>query len=287
MTCYPSDPTRQKYRVKWFDPRVDPDHPSSPIGCQTSSPPFLLLHRLSSSVATPPAPSPSPPVRPSVHHCRHVKEYVATLRELLEQLSEETTPQGLPRLPKAMLNDFSDKIEVVASKLSTSLPDLPQVSEDPFPKMSVKVTSTNTDGETPAPYSPGLRRRLLSASSVEARNHDQFDSDASAPIKLDSAAQAHIQKHRKIQEDLTDEMVTLAQRLKETSLVMSQSVQNTGKLLDSTEKAVEQSLANTGRANVRAMEIYSKSSKTTCFTWLLMFMMTCVFVMVVMLIRVT
>jgi SNARE protein 1 len=58
-------------------------------------------------------------------------------------------------------------------------------------------------------------------------------------------------------------------------------------ILDSTERAVEHSLASTGRATARASEVYSLASKTTCFQWLLIFMMTCMFVMVVLLIRVT
>ena len=36
--------------------------------------------------------------------------------------------------------------------------------------------------------------------------------------------------HRKLQEDLTDEMVELAQQLKERSLMMNQSVQETEKV---------------------------------------------------------
>lgn len=136
--------------------------------------------------------------------------------------------------------------------------------------------------------------------------------------------------HRKLQEDLTDEMVDLARQLKESSLVMNQSVQETEKvgfllcwhwfflwimlpqfntgnkvisagcllrmftywlllmqILDSTERAVEHSLASTGRATTRAAEVYSLASKTTCFQWLLIFVMTCMFVMVVLLIRIT
>lgn len=58
-------------------------------------------------------------------------------------------------------------------------------------------------------------------------------------------------------------------------------------ILDSTERAVEHSLATTGRANARAVEVYSLTSKTTCFQWLMFFAMTCMFVMVVLLIRVT
>jgi len=86
---------------------------------------------------------------------------------------------------------------------------------------------------------------------------------------------------------LTDEMVKLARQLKESSLMMNQSVQQTEKILDSVERAVEHSLASTGRATSRAAEVYSLTSKTTCFQWLLLFVMTCMFVMVVLLIRIT
>ncbi|XP_019085596.1 PREDICTED: uncharacterized protein LOC109126479 [Camelina sativa] len=80
---------------------------------------------------------------------------------------------------------------------------------------------------------------------------------------------------RKLQEDLADEMVGLARQLKETNQAISQSVQNTEKILDSTEEAIEQSLASTGHATTRATKIYSQSSKTSCFQWLLIFAMTC------------
>ncbi|KAL6900940.1 hypothetical protein ACP4OV_005616 [Aristida adscensionis] len=95
------------------------------------------------------------------------------------------------------------------------------------------------------------------------------------------------QEESKLQEDLTDEMVELGRQLKESSLLMNQSVQETEKILDSTERAVEHSLATTGGATSRAAEVYSLTSKTTCFQWLLMFVMTCMFVMVVLLIRIT
>lgn len=204
--------------------------------------------------------------------------YVATLRELLEQLSEETTPAGLPRVSKAMVNDYSEKIESIASTLASPVDLFVDAStkESPRAIQEEKVIS-------PA----GLRKRSVLSSSGEDRWRDNVGADSSPPVKLDASAQSHIDKHRKLQEDLTDEMVGLARKLKESSLMMSQSVQNTEKILDSTEKAVEQSLASTGHANVRAGKVFSESSKTSCFTWLLMFVMTCVFMMVVLLIRVT
>ncbi|KAL1806923.1 hypothetical protein ACET3Z_029991 [Daucus carota] len=209
--------------------------------------------------------------------------YVATLRELLEQLTEEKTPEGLPRISKAKVNEYSEKIQAVAAKLATPVSDI-EIAEEPIVETSIRESSPKGDGKHILD-SQGLRRR---SSSIKEKSHDNdVVTDQSVPVKLDTAAQTHIAKHRKLQEDLTDEMVVLARQLKESSQLMSQSLQNTEKILDSTEKAVEHSLASTGHANTRAMEVYSHSFKTTCFTWLAIFAMTCIFIMVVLLIRIT
>nr|KAJ0185334.1 hypothetical protein LSAT_V11C900458890 [Lactuca sativa] len=223
--------------------------------------------------------------------------YVATLREQLEQLATEQTPEGLPRhddgfsscahrLSKATVNDYSEKIEAIAAKLAIPVLESVQTPELRV-KTCVKENSSKKEEES-INLSPGLRRRLV-PSSGEHRGQDSCESSSgsSSPVKLDAAAQVHITKHRKLQEDLTDEMVDLARQLKERSLLMNKSIQNTERILDSTEKAVEHSLASTGQTNTQAMAVYTQTSNTSCFTWLLMFLMTCIFVMVVLLIKVT
>ncbi|KAF8101981.1 hypothetical protein N665_0201s0273 [Sinapis alba] len=219
---------------------------------------------------------------PNQQNQSKLMHYVATLREQLEQLSEEKTPDGLPRVTKAKVNEYYEKIEAVASKIAAHVPET-EVSDETFPKDSTSGNSPKIEDEPRSPSSPQLRRRIVSTSSKE----QSVDAGPSKAIKLDTAAQEHIDKHRKLQEDLTDEMVGLARQLKERSLMISQSVENTEKILDSTEEAIEQSLASTGHANVRASKIYSESSKTSCFQWLLILAMICVFIMVVLLIRVT
>ncbi|KAJ7979376.1 Vesicle transport protein USE1 [Quillaja saponaria] len=155
--------------------------------------------------------------------------YVATLREQLEQLTEERTPEGLPRVSKALVSDYSEKIEAIASKLVAPLPDV-KVSEEHFETNSAaKENPSKVEDKVQSPRSPGLRRRFVPAPSIEERTHEPALADHSAPVKLDAAAQAHIEKHRKLQDDLTDEMVGLAKQLKESSLMMSQSLQNTEK----------------------------------------------------------
>ncbi|XP_009604151.1 uncharacterized protein LOC107770677 isoform X2 [Nicotiana tabacum] len=210
--------------------------------------------------------------------------YVATLRELLEQVAEERNSDGLPRVSKAKVNEYAENIEVIAAKLAMPMSDV-QTPEEPVAETSSSGTPKAEDSVSSA--SEGLRRRVGVHSNNEERSRDSIDSGQSAAVKLDDAAWTHIEKHRKLQEDLTDEMVVLARQLKESSLVMNQSIKNTEKILDSTEKAVEHSLASTGHATSRAMDVYSRSFKTTCFQWLLIFVMTLVFVMVVLLIRVT
>ncbi|XP_073040657.1 uncharacterized protein [Primulina eburnea] len=211
--------------------------------------------------------------------------YVATLREQLEQLGEERGPEGLPRVSKGQLREYSKKVEAIAAKLaepaSESSVEVPQL-----PSLKTDTGESPSKSEEESVYTPrGLRKRFVPLS--EHRSHDTVEDNNSRSVKLDAAAQSHIEKHRILQENLTDEMVLLARQLKESGIVMSQSIQNTENILASTEKAVEHSLASTGHANTRAVEVYSQSLKTSCFTWLLMFVMTCIFIIVVLLIRIT
>jgi hypothetical protein len=56
---------------------------------------------------------------PNQQNQSKLMHYVATLREQLEQLSEEKTPEGLPRVTKAKVNEYYEKIEAVASKIAS------------------------------------------------------------------------------------------------------------------------------------------------------------------------
>ncbi|XP_062198992.1 uncharacterized protein LOC133901593 isoform X3 [Phragmites australis] len=184
---------------------------------------------------------------------------------------------------KAKLNEYSDKINKLAARLAPEVPDDAKAINEIKEEHSPEVEQVGS----PVALSSGLRRRLIISQVEAGQTVSEKQRDVGAPIRLDATAQAHIEKYRKLQEDLTDEMVELVHQLKESSLMMNQSVQDTGKILDSTERAVEHSLAGTGRANARAVEVYSLTSKTTCFQWFLLFIMACMFVMVVLLIRIT
>uniref|UniRef100_A0A0D6R823 Vesicle transport protein USE1 n=1 Tax=Araucaria cunninghamii TaxID=56994 RepID=A0A0D6R823_ARACU len=220
--------------------------------------------------------------------------YVATLREQLAELTGEGTRDGLPSISASKAKEYAEKIEALAAKidsgnqLETSEP--PRVSDDDHieevPEQEQKYT-TNEESFASSSSTPVLRKRHIQNSKDQSKVADNQTTKSESRIKLDESAQAHIEKHRRLQEDLTDEMVGLAHQLKETSLMMNQSLLDTEKTLDSTERAVEHSLASTGRINERTGEIYSQSFKTSCFTWLMIFAMSCIFLMVILLIRIT
>uniref|UniRef100_A0A453RNA5 Uncharacterized protein n=1 Tax=Aegilops tauschii subsp. strangulata TaxID=200361 RepID=A0A453RNA5_AEGTS len=175
--------------------------------------------------------------------------YITTARELLEQLGAEITPEGISRfklqtfmiffhlmacilvmriISKAKLSEYSEKIEALAATLASLVPenenlvDQSREQDNSYEREREKVGS-------PISLSSGLRRRSTAQMEVGPSSHERKEKDTGAPIKLDAEAQAHIEKHRKLQEDLTDEMVDLARQLKESSLLMNQSVQDTEK----------------------------------------------------------
>ncbi|CAN6204025.1 unnamed protein product [Urochloa humidicola] len=146
--------------------------------------------------------------------------YVTTSRELLEQLAAETTSEGLPSVSKVKLNEYSDKIDELCKACSQSDDALHEIQEEYSSKLE--------QAGSPIALSSGLRRRLTS--QVEAGpTVSEKERGIGGPIRLDAEAQAHIEKHRNLQEGLTDEMVELARQLKEASLLMNQSVQDTEK----------------------------------------------------------
>ncbi|XP_040383480.1 uncharacterized protein LOC121055323 [Oryza brachyantha] len=131
-------------------------------------------------------------------------------------------------------------------------------------------------------------RRPLTIGQLEAEQPILAkERNVGEPLRSDAPDQPQIEKYKKLQEYLTDENIELARQLKDSNLVMNQAVQATEKTLDSTKRGVSNSLIGTGRANARAVEVYSFTSKTTYFQWFMGFVMTCMFIMVVLLMRAT
>ncbi|TVU11096.1 hypothetical protein EJB05_44659 [Eragrostis curvula] len=149
--------------------------------------------------------------------------FVTTSHELLEKLAAENSSEAISSVSKAKLNDYSYKIKELAARLASEMPDHASKVQDTIEEQNIpdveKVGSL-------IDLSSGLRRRFISELE-DGKTISDNKRDIGAPIRLDEAAQAYNAKHRKLQEDLTGEMVVLARQLKETSLLMNQSVQET------------------------------------------------------------
>ncbi|XLU23352.1 hypothetical protein S245_059418, partial [Arachis hypogaea] len=122
-------------------------------------------------------------------------------------------------ISKVTINEYLEKIEAISSKLLNF-----EVVKENYSEIEAKK-------QIPlSPLSFGLRRRSVPIPSFEDRLHEPAETGHSP--------------------DLAYEIVVLAKQLKESSLMMNQSLQNIEKILDSTEKAIEHSLASIGRTNV-------------------------------------
>jgi SNARE protein 1 len=75
-----------------------------------------------------------------------------------------------------------------------------------------------------------LRRRLW--------GKDGSAKQSSEIGRVDAATLEAVQKHRELQEGLTDEMVVLAAQLKDSSMLMDVSLQDTEHILGSAEAAL-------------------------------------------------
>ena len=230
--------------------------------------------------------------------------YVATMRSLLAELTGDPAHQDqLPTIPASRARDYAQQIDLVSQKLrgrgvAQQEPAQAQGGNDvsdwdgveglrDLEGDSAQQSRMDESGYAPAAGEQGfgMRRRL--------RGDDVKSGSPGAPpapraqVRVDASLQSLVQRHRELQEGLTDEMVALSAQLKESSLLMDQALHETDKVLESTEDAVEYSLASTNRANVRMGTLSSQSWKTSCLTWFILFMVFGIFMFMVVLIRVT
>ncbi|KAL0008635.1 hypothetical protein SO802_010137 [Lithocarpus litseifolius] len=106
---------------------------------------------------------------------------------------EAEVPEVLQQLNSKLLligNLVHDSVPVDNDETT---PDT-QVSQEPLEETAVNESPSKI-GENHILPTPRLRRRFVPASNSEDRIHDTTEADLSAPVKLDAAAQAHIEKH--------------------------------------------------------------------------------------------
>jgi SNARE protein 1 len=221
-------------------------------------------------------------LRAQVHQTNDAKlvHYVATMRSLLADLTGDPQHQELATIPASRAREYAHQIDAVAERLrgrgEIAQDPIVEPSPNPNPDFRPEEKQFSTS-YVPAPV-PSMRRRLRG---------DDAAAKAAPVVRVDASLQSLVHRHRQLQEGLTDEMVMLSAQLKEGSLLMDQALHETDRVLESTEDAVEASLASTNRANVRMGSLSSQSWKTSCLTWLILFVVFGMFMFMVVLIRVT
>lgn len=222
---------------------------------------------------------------------------VAAMREQLVLLTRDRGHDDLPVIPASKAEEYGKQIDDLAERIEASAPPLDiwealRSSEDGR-KTSTPAIESKSRTELEAVdeneessllgrqgLSPTLRRRRF-------QREQKVDQGGGGAAKLDTATNQLVDKHRQIQDALIGEMAMFSEQMKNNSLLMEKSLQETARVLDSTEEAVEHSLSATNRANLRAGFISKSSWKTACFTWLTLFLMCLVFIFMIGVIRMT
>eukprot|EP00898_Chlorokybus_atmophyticus_P003426 jgi/Chlat1/4084/Chrsp26S04141 len=104
---------------------------------------------------------------------------------------------------------------------------------------------------------------------------------------LDKSMQSLLSTQAQLQEDLTDEMVSLAAALKQNTLAVERSVQDSHKLVDKAEHELEKNLGVAAATNARATQVHSSTSVGMCLTIGIMFCVCIMFFWMVLIIRMT
>lgn len=227
-------------------------------------------------------------------------QYIVTLKEQLALLTGESGQGNLPCISAEKAKEYAEQIEAAALRVNANelnMWDMLSLKDNVLDGSKGSRENVSVALQEDSSSTSGLRKRLLPSSDTSSANtkHDTTRNEegqrtkagSNQALKVDSATLELIEKHRHLQEDLTDEMVDLARQMKEASLSMNQAVRDSEKVLDSTERAMEHSLATTNQANKRAQDIYSQSFKTGCLSWLIIFIMSCMFLLMVFFIRIT
>ncbi|GBG78465.1 hypothetical protein CBR_g26495 [Chara braunii] len=231
-----------------------------------------------------------------------LKSYVTSLRQQLSALLGEGVHQSLPSISGSKAAEYRNRIDALSQKLGKQkeLSDSAVRGENKESGQgegkgeeaigAAVSPSSNASQGAPTTRPSTLRQRQKGGATKNESpgTWEKVDASGNSSVsRLDASAERFIQKHRELQETLTDEMVELAGQLKLNSLMFDQAVKSADKTLDDTDVLMERNLAATNRVNKTASETYSTGSKTSWMTWIIVFLMCIIFMMMVFLIRIT
>ena len=147
------------------------------------------------------------------------------------------------------------------------------------------------------PYKPPpavVRRRAAAARAAVTSPNANANVVGSSParrgeggVKISHSGDAHLRRQRETQEQLTDEMLELADGIKANSLAMERSLLDSKRELDAVEGSLDKNLAGVKNERKRQKAIYETNRKGGCWTWIVLIAVGLVFTWVVLYMRFT
>jgi hypothetical protein len=204
-------------------------------------------------------------------------QYVETLQEQLADLqSAGRVEDGLLRRYRHAARALADQLERadvpafcrLAAAAAAAPPRAPPGGGAPAPADRHRV---------PAAVAPVLVPRLPPPAAAPPPR----------PVPVSDAARGRLAAQGQVQEVLTDELADMAAALKGSTLAMEGRVRERATLLDSTEEALERSLAGTKAAGAKAAAVHRRGRVNFCFTLLVMLIIGVGFAAMYLFIRVT
>lgn len=213
--------------------------------------------------------------------------YVVYAQELLAALEGEGPDLSPPSISQEKASEYKDRISKILESLGPpprpidvwdSQPQGEKLKEPPLrePELTVNLS----------PPEPSLASILRRRARLQNGASEGTSSDAEQ-TKIDDASRLIIEKNKVLQEDLTDQMLELAGHLKVNSRLINATVQESNKILDNAEVALERNVASTGNAVRRTTVASRRSFFTGCMTWLLIFVLFWLFIGMIVVIRIT
>lgn len=110
---------------------------------------------------------------------------------------------------------------------------------------------------------------------------------ASSELKLGQSTIDSLTQQEALQELLTDELASMVGGLKRNTLEMQGAVKRRGKLLDSTDAALEDSVKNAQDVAAKSKQQYKRSSGNFCLTCMILMLVGALFSFMIVYIKFT
>mmetsp|Transcript_1377 Transcript_1377/g.1594 ORF Transcript_1377/g.1594 Transcript_1377/m.1594 type:complete len:252 (-) Transcript_1377:288-1043(-) len=205
---------------------------------------------------------------PQFHHC------VETLKQTLGDLETQETASG---------KELSDELKSLRSRVQSVADFLgPERKADYCRMVSRAPTAGVAVSNTSMMQGVGSRLGISSMGKGLA----QAQAGPSKQVQLGAVGENLIRRQKQLQEELTDEMVSMAAGLKSNSLMLEEELRQSSKVLDSTHDLMSGNLDATVNVKKTAVKQYSVASRGSCMMWLMMLAVGILFTFTALFIRV-